>query len=289
MPHAVLALYILAFSLGVGVITLSAFSFHRKRIAFYASFSLFFTASTILLLREGISTYDKVTAGALGPAATTVLLCLSILGNGLLAFSLPVFSLQLVSIPATPGRKAVHALLVLAFVLSGSFKDLFPGRWTDIINYLALVGLYVFCSVRILLGLSRIEDAPLRALVRRFLILVAVMFPLALAQVVLKHLPGSPVALREYPYVQITFYLSSIGLLLAYAMRSPAEAIICASRRRRRTSRIPHRKANTCTSRAFRRKPSILSTCCRPGKKRYSISRRIRSASRTWPPGPRII
>lgn len=225
MPHAVLALYILAFSLGVGVITLSAFTFLRKRISFYASFSLFFTASTILLLREGISTYDKVTAGALGPASTTVLLCLSILGNGLIAFSLPVFSLQLVSIKVTPWRKAFHVLLVIAFVLSGGFKDLFPGRWTDIIDYLALVGLYVFGSVRILLGLSRIEDAPLRALVRRFLILVGVMFPLALAQVVLKHLPGSPLPLHEYPYVQITFYLCSIGLLLSYALRSPVESI----------------------------------------------------------------
>jgi len=225
VPHAVLALYILAFSLGVGVISLGALSFQRLRVDFYASFTLFFTASTILILREGISAYDKVTGGALEPALATVLLCLSILGNGLLAYSIPVFSLQLISIPVTRRRAAVHAMLVIALALSGCFKELLPGRLTDILDSLALTGLYAYGAVMLFLGLSRIEDAHLWALVRRFLILVAVLFPLALAQLVLKHLPGSPAPLHEYPFVQIAFYLSSIGLIVAHALRPPAEAI----------------------------------------------------------------
>ena len=225
VPHAVLALYILAFSLGVGVISLGALTFRRLRIAFYASFTLFFAASTILILREGVSAYDQVTGGALGPTAATVLLSLSVLGNGLLAYSIPVFSLQIISIPVTRRRAAVHVMLVVALALLGCFKELLPGRWTDILDHLALTGLYAYSAVMLFLGLSRVEDAHLRALVRRFLIMVAVMFPLALAQLVLEYLPGSLYPLREYPFVQIAFYLSSIGLLLAYALRPRTEAI----------------------------------------------------------------
>lgn len=225
MPHAALALYILAFSLGIGVIGLGALTFHRLRIGFYATFTLLFTASTILLLREGIRTYDKVTGGALGPAVAIVLLWLSVVGNGLLAYSLPVLSMRLISVPIRGWRTVAHVLIVVALAVFGGLKELVVEPWTDILNYLGLTALYAHGTIVLFLGLNRIEAASLRRLVRRFLTLAAVLMLPGLAQLALEYLPGSPAPFREYPFVQVVYYLASIGLLLAYALRPPAEAI----------------------------------------------------------------
>ncbi len=228
VPHAALALYILAFSLGIGVIGLGALTFRRLRIGFYATFTIHFTGSTILLLREGLGTYDKVTGMALGPAVAMVLLWLSIVGNGLLAYSLPVLSMRLISAPIKGWRTATHVLIVAALAVFGGLKEAVAGSWTDILNYLGLTGLYAYGAIVLFLGLNRIEAASLRRLVRRFLILAVVLMLPGFAQIVLKYLPGSPAPIREYPFVQVVYYLASIGLLLAYALRPPEASELAA-------------------------------------------------------------
>jgi DNA-binding CsgD family transcriptional regulator len=225
VPHAALALYILAFSLGIGVIGMGALTFRRLRVGFYATFTLLFTGSTILLLREGVSTYDKVTGGVLGPAVGTVLLWLSVVGNGLLAYSLPVLSMRLISVRIKDWRAVAHVLIVVALVVFGGLKELVAGSWTDILNYFGLTALYAYGTTVLFLGLNRIEAASLRRLVRRFLLLAVVLMLPGFAQIALKYLPGSPAPFREYPFVQVVYYLASIGLLLAYALRPTAEAI----------------------------------------------------------------
>lgn len=221
VPHAALALYVLAFSLGVGVIGVSALSFQRLRIGFYASFSLLFTGSTVLLLREGVSAYNKVTNGALGPSGSFVLFGLSVVGNALLAYSLPVLALRLISVPIRDGRVVAHVLLVVALAVFGGLKELVDGPLTDILDYLALTALYAYGTIVLFLGLNRIEATSLRRLVRRFLILAAILALPWLAQLALEYLPNSPAPLREYPLVQVVYYLCSIGLVLAYALRQP--------------------------------------------------------------------
>lgn len=221
VPHAALALYILAFSLGIGVIGLGALTFRRLRIGFYATFTLLFTALTILMLREGISTYDKVTGRVLGPAVAMMLLWLSVVGNGLLAYSIPVLSLRLISAPIRGWRTVAHVLIVVALAVVGGLKELVAEPWTDILDHLGLTALYAYGTVVLLMGLNRIEAASLRGLVRRFLILAAALLLPGLAQLALKYLPGSPALLREYPFVRVVYYLASIGLVLSYAARPP--------------------------------------------------------------------
>jgi DNA-binding CsgD family transcriptional regulator len=225
VPHAALALYILAFSLGIGVIGLGALTFRRLRIGFYATFTIHFTGSTILLLREGLSTYDMVTGRALGPAVAIALLWLSVVGNGLLAYSLPVLSMRLISVPIKGWRTATHVLIVAALAGFGGLKELVAGSWTDILNYLGLTTLFAYGAIVLFVGLNRIEAGPLRRLVRRFLLLAVVLALPGFAQIALKYLPGSPAPVREYPFVQVIYYLASIGLLLAYALRPTVEAI----------------------------------------------------------------
>ena len=64
MPHLLLGFYVLAFSLGVVVVLFSAAGYRRLRVLSYKSFSLQFAGLVLILLGEGIRTYDQVTGGA---------------------------------------------------------------------------------------------------------------------------------------------------------------------------------------------------------------------------------
>ena len=59
MPHLLLGLYVLAFSLGVVVVLFSAASYRRLRVIYLRTFSLQFAGLVLILLGEGIRTYDR--------------------------------------------------------------------------------------------------------------------------------------------------------------------------------------------------------------------------------------
>jgi DNA-binding CsgD family transcriptional regulator len=224
VSHFALGLYILAFSFGVVVISFGAITYRRLRVSFYGSFTLQFAGSTLILLGEGITMYDTVTGGALSPAVLGVLLALSMAGNGLLAWALPLFSLQLTSAPLTRRRTLVHAALALVLAAVGGLKEALPGAPTYVVDYLALFAVYGYGCFLLLRGFQRIEDRGLRRLTKRFLLLVAALAVPAAAELVLKYLPGVAEPVQQYPLVQIAYYLASIGLLLSYTARAPEEA-----------------------------------------------------------------
>jgi DNA-binding CsgD family transcriptional regulator len=221
VPHIVLGLCILAFSCGVAVISFGTLAYQRQRRRFYRSFTLQFTGSTLILLAEGIRTYDLVTAGALWPAVQIVLAVLTTLGNGLLGYALPLFALDLTGVALTARRTIVHGILAAVLAVMGCFMELFPIAPTFIVDYLAMIGLYGYGMLILVRGLRKIEDPALQVLTKRFLFLAGCTALPGVAQLVLRFLPDAPNDLRQYPLVQLVYYLVSIGLLLSYVLRTP--------------------------------------------------------------------
>ena len=223
VPHLLLGLYVLAFSLGVVVVLFSAAGYRRLHVLSYKSFSLQFAGLVLILLGEGIRTYDQVTGGALSPAVHVVLACLGGSGNAILGWALPLFALHLTESEVTRRRLAVHGLLAAALSLFAIGKEVVPGLLTHTINYLALFGLYAYGCIILLKRFGNIEDVGLRRLTKRFLLLAGSLALPSIAEMAIKFFPGMPLSLRSYPYVQLVYFLASVGLLMEYVAR-PAEA-----------------------------------------------------------------
>jgi DNA-binding CsgD family transcriptional regulator len=220
----VLGVYILAFSLGVAVVALAGGAWRRLRVAYYGSFTLQFAGSTLIVLCEGIRTYNQATGGALSPSVGLVVLVLSLAGNAVLAWGLPLFCLHLVSAAVTRRRLLAHGALALALGAAGAAKEAFPGPLTFTINYLALFALYGYGCVILLRNFGRIEDAGLRRLTKSFLVLAGSLALPATVQLAIAFIPSVPDALRAYPYTQILYFLASVGLLLEHVARPPEAA-----------------------------------------------------------------
>lgn len=221
MPHIVLGLCILAFSCGVAVISFGTLTYKRQPRRFYRSFTLQFTGSTLILLAEGIRTYDLVTAGALRPAVRIMLVVLTTLGNGLLGYALPLFALDLTGVALTTRRRVVHGALAVVLAAMGCLMELIPAPPTYIVEYLAVIGLYGYAMLILIRGLRKIEDSALQVLTIRFLFLAGATALPGVVQLVLKFLPNAPNDLRQYPLVQLAYYLASVGLLMSHILRTP--------------------------------------------------------------------
>jgi DNA-binding CsgD family transcriptional regulator len=220
----VLGVYILAFSFGVTVVAFGAGAYRRLRVVYYGSFTLQFAGTTLIVLCEGIRTYDQATGGALSPWVRLVVLLLSLAGNAVIAWGLPLFCLHLAGAAVTPRRLLAHGALALAVGAAGAAKEAIPGPLAYTINYLALFAVYSYGCVILLQNMGRIEDEGLRRLTKRFLALAGSLALPGAAQLAIKFIPSLPGVLRAYPYTQILYFLASVGLLLEHAARPPEAA-----------------------------------------------------------------
>ncbi len=105
-----------------------------------------------------------------------------------------------------------------------ALKALVPAAWTTTLNDGAMLVVYAHASAVLLQGFRSIEDLGLRRLTKYLLILEAALALPSIGQMLLLYLPGVPPALRAAPYVQLAFFFSMVGLIIAYVMRSPEQS-----------------------------------------------------------------
>ena len=172
-----------------------------------------------------------MTGGALSPAVQVVVACLGGSGNAILGWALPLFALHLTESEVTRRRLAVHGVLAAALAVFALGKEAVPGLLTHTINYLALFGLYAYGCIILLKRFGNIENAGLRRLTKRFLLLAGSLALPSVAETAIKYFPGIPLSLRSQPYVQMVYFLASVGLLMEHVARPPeaaAAAFSCA-------------------------------------------------------------
>jgi len=214
-----LALYILAFSMGIVIFTLSFLAFKRTGHASYRHFSFFFAGVIVYLVADTISLYNRVFTGLFVSTLPYIEMVLSAVGNGVIGYMTPILVYALVGFQFTPRRRALQIGWTALLVVLGVADDLYPGPIPTLVDALALA-LLQFHGIGILVrNFKRIDSPILKSLIRSIAAYVSVMLAVIMAQIVARSLPRAPAVLREYGLTLVAFYIGAMVLLLVYAGR----------------------------------------------------------------------
>lgn len=219
MLHIFLALFLASFSLGVAVLVLSILSFMRSSQLPFKQFAVFYCAVLLFNLHDIARLYERAFAGIFGSGLPVIALILSSVGNGLMAYLIPVIVFRIVNREISQSRRAVHLVALLALVALGALDDLFPRTVLPALNDAGVVGILVYGMSIVFLNFKRIENPALRSFMRAGLIFNSAMIVLALAQFFLRSLPFDPPVVREYRPIEVAWYLGADALLLVFGLR----------------------------------------------------------------------
>ena len=213
-----LALYILAFSLGFVILTLSIVSHQRTGSPAYRYFSFLFSGVIIYLVADTFDLYAKVFTGVFGGFLPYIEMVLSATGNGIIGYMIPVLVFNLVDLEISSFRMFVQISATVILVVLGAMDDIFPSTVFPALDALALAGFQVYGILVLMRHVKRIENARVRPgpLQRRVCIRHACPDSRRAGRPVF---PGLAPLLREYGATVVIFYLGAMILLLVYAAR----------------------------------------------------------------------
>jgi DNA-binding CsgD family transcriptional regulator len=214
-----LALYILAFSLGIVILTLSVLAYTRSGEASYKYFSILFTGTIIYLIGDTFDLYERVFTGLFGGALPYIEMVFSAAANGIIAFMIPVLVFSLVDLEVSPLRMGLQIAATALLVVLGATDDIFPKTILPVLDVLALIGIQLYGILILMRNFRRINSSQLRSMIRSTVAYVSAMLVLMILQLVVRALPGSSGVLREYGVMQVAFYLGAMILLLVYGSR----------------------------------------------------------------------
>jgi DNA-binding CsgD family transcriptional regulator len=215
----VLALYLIASSLGMGVLILTLLTYSKVRQKKFLDVAFTLIAATLLIVVHAVRTYARTPSGSLDPSVPMLSLILTPLGYGLLAYAFPLFAYRLVDVPVSRSRLLIHGAFIVLFVAFGVLKETFAGVFFGVFDIVTFSLVNVYAAAVVLLSFRRISDQALRSVVQAFLVLLTVMLVLGFVQVpLLNRFPLSP-RWREVPFVQLLYQISASCLILFFAVR----------------------------------------------------------------------
>ncbi len=212
-----LAVYILAFSLGVVAVIVSLLAHQRFNNHTFVIAALLFLAALFLVVADFLRLRSLEIPGLFEKSLAFVTLALTSIGNGLLGYSLLNLAFRLVE--RGPPAPIVVVPSVVALAALGALDDALPGPITAITNQAGLTVLQGFAIALVARGFERVGSVPLKPLVRQGLAACSVMVVLSLGQRVWQAFPGSPEILQEYPVTDLAYCLLAAALLMLGAFR----------------------------------------------------------------------
>lgn len=220
MFYVLLALYLIAFSLGIGLLILALLTYEKLRNKSFRDAGAVLIASTLLLLVDAARTYGRDAAGALDPPLLVFCLIFSILGNALMAFAVPRLAFRLVDLPVSPGIWALHLALVVIAAGVGLLKERLGGALFGTVSSAFIAALYGYAGAVVIARFDRVADPALRSLLRALLILGALLLALVAAQLAVIGTSALPLLpWREAPLAQIVCQIAAASLALLFAVR----------------------------------------------------------------------
>jgi hypothetical protein len=222
--HAVVAVYIVCFAAGVTLVVVSMLASRRLLLPGLRDFAVLFAAATLILLTNAAKTYELAVGSDFGPGLHVAAILLSVSGNAGIAWYLPALALLIVGSPGSFTRRVLLSLFTAAAALLGGVKEasalLWPGAPVGLLlwnaDYVLLLGLHLVAGGILLAGFGRIQHPRLRVFVRSFLIYVGVFTVLAMAQLVVQDLPGTPPLLRDHPVEELVYYFGFVIMALVF-------------------------------------------------------------------------
>jgi DNA-binding CsgD family transcriptional regulator len=217
--HIILAMNIVAFSLGFVVLILSSLAFRRSGSSPFRVFTVLFGGSLIYLLLEMIRLYNQAALVIPRGELSGVSLVLSAVANGLVGYAIPLLAYQLVNRRISRAGWTAHALVIALLVTLGILDDLFPATPLPVVGLVALACLQVYGMAVVVFNLRRIQEPTVRSLALTSIIIAMVMLALILAEHLVGSLPGSPPILSQYGFAELGYFLAAAILLLVYALK----------------------------------------------------------------------
>lgn len=227
MLHAVVAAYIVCFAAGVTLIVVSALASRHLALPALRDFALLSAASTLILLADAAKTYELAVRSDFGAGLHAVAILLSVLGNFGMTWYLPSLALQIVRAPASSIRRTFLVLLAVAVALLGGLKEasavLWAGAHLGVVlwnaDYVVLLGIQLLAGGILLTGFAKIQHPRLKVIIRSFLIYLGGFTLLAVVQLVVKDMPGSPELVHDHPLEELLYYLGFVVMALFFLAR----------------------------------------------------------------------
>ena len=220
MLHVFLAVYIFSFSLGLIIITLSLVAHARFGLAPLRHIAFLFASALLLFLCAALKTYEQATVGPVfGKTLPLLSLLMAVPGNGLLVITICVLASEIVSLPVSPARMAVHIGMAVAAAGVGGARQVMLQRLFVLLNEAVIIAVLLYAVILIARRLQNIKHPRLLALVRSLQAVAIVMVFAAVIQAVGRASFLAPAFLDDFPVAQMLFYFVLAGILLAWAIR----------------------------------------------------------------------
>ncbi|MFT9497623.1 hypothetical protein, partial [Anaerosolibacter sp.] len=117
MKHIVFFIHVISFMFGCVTIVLSILSYLKYNSRLIKYFTLFLISMLAILMERTIMYYQLVSVLD-GEYLTVILWVISCLGSGLLMYSLPLFTYELLQLNLSEGKKLIFSLLAFLPIIS---------------------------------------------------------------------------------------------------------------------------------------------------------------------------
>ena len=220
MLHVFLAVYIFSFSLGLIIITLSLVAYARFGLTALRHIALLFGSAVLLLICAALKTYDQAAVGhVFGSTLPILSLVLAVPGNGLLVGMICVLACEIVMLPVSPARMAVHIGLAIVAAGLGGLRQVMPQRLFLFLDEALIALVQLYAVLLIARRLQNIGHPRLIALVRSLQAVTLVMVLAAVIQSVGQATSLAPATLDDFPLAQLFFFIILAGVLMAFAVQ----------------------------------------------------------------------
>jgi DNA-binding CsgD family transcriptional regulator len=217
--HIALALYMIAFSLGVAALVLSFIANARYHRTTFKGLALILSAMLLILVIDILKVYDRLTDVDFSALQPYVYSAIPAFSYGVLAYLVPFLCCKIINRPVTIFRHVIYVLIAVVVAALGMLQGVAPGNITLTAAVLGRVGVQAYAVWLVLPRLNGIANPPFRSLIRNFTIFFMAGIAATCVESVFRLLPGMPPIIRELSVVELLYCLVAGTLLLGYAFR----------------------------------------------------------------------
>ncbi len=219
MLITLLILYLIALSLGIGLLILGLLTYEKLQVKAFRDAAWIAVACTLLLLTDSVNTSMVVLRLGPDPALRLFCIILAVAGCGTMAYALPSIAFRVVNEEVSRLRWAVHIALIAALMALAFWREASESR---VAGYLVLAGigcLHAYAGIVVIKHFGRITDPPEKYLLRGLLVLMGIFQLAIIAEILASLFKLLPEAWRGIPFFQIFYSISVSAVVLFFAFK----------------------------------------------------------------------
>lgn len=214
-----LILYLIALSLGIGLLILGMLTYEKLQLKAFRDASCIAVAGTLLLLVDAARTSVVVLRLESDPALGAFCLILSILGNAVISYALPAISFRVANARVSISRWVLHLAFIAVMAGLAYWKETSGSQLAADLNLAGIGAVHLYSAAVVVFHFKRIVEQPVRFLLRALLVLIGVLETFITVEVVLSSFSVLPEAWRGIPFFQLVYQISVSSIVLYFAFK----------------------------------------------------------------------